>query len=1132
MKKNIFYQLLILLLVFSADLNAQMFTDINPFPAHQNGLIIQARFVDIDADGWLDVVADRMVYMNQKNGTFKPLYIYPIANNLNYFNGTFNSFFFDYDGDNDMDMLICYQSNDNSKNTKILRNDGKIFDDRIEFVEVQTLKGVTGSPRSVCFGDYDNDGDIDIALSGSAGVDPDYKPITLIYKNNNGNFVEQTIDLRDVRAGSLAWIDYDNDADLDLLISGNATELYAISPVTELFNNDDGVFTVTNQAFSGLVESSIAINDYNSDGFFDFFLMGRDIVARPSELYQNINKTFAKQNITFSNFYWGDAVWADFDNDGDADLAASGEPFNENAKIYRNDLTSFSVVDSFENGRIACLSSGDFDNDGDIDLLVSSFKIAAVDKVIFTILSNNSIQKNAKPGAPSALKSNVNNKNVTLSWDASSDDRTNPNGLTYNLRIGRISQANDVCPSMALSSGERLIAELGNVQNNRSWTIENLPDGKYYWSVQSIDNNYEGSAFAPEQTFVIGAPIEDDTLKVIYPNGGENLAIGSNIEIKWNGLAASQDVLLEYSIDNGSNWNVINTAAKNGKESWTVPNSPSNQCLARVSTYYRVDPKIIQRYEKEKNSIVSVRFNNNDDKILVASLDSSFYIWDRITGNKELTLKNPSIPTNPWTGNFFNYADWSFDNKLILTVNQQTPQAIVSIWDVKTGVRKLSRTVDNDQYLVYAAISPDNKYLAIAEATYIRVYEIELGHLVKEINTFNEGVPWYISDLAFSANGEYLCASRTDSTALVCSTSNWEIMYRFQHQKMLQSIDISPDSKKLLTATVIGEITEWDLQTHSILSKDLFAEYTKDAQYNSDASLILINAYKSIYLWDKKSKKKLANLSEDLVVNSIDYSHDDKYIVESDTIVKIWELNPIQPFSDKSDNLWRIIDASSKSALIKIDSISSPDSRRISVPIRLVFSNDLDLNKLTGFDCEIEFNKNVLYPEGATPLGNIVGDNRRIKINLPAKPIKDNILYNLEFSTLLGTDSLTKLNFISANPIGDAVDVTTENGAVLISNICREGGVRLVINKISKFKIFENPDKKEYKVNYQLSSDCNVSLKVFDLLGREILTLVDSNHYSGEYIKSIDLNSLPNGVYNLILEADGDVKSVNLSICN
>ena len=97
--------------------------------------------------------------------------------------------------------------------SKMYRNNG---DNSFTEQTSITLTGVAYS--SVAWGDYDNDGDLDILLTGDNGS----SRISKIYRNNGNNtFTEQTsIALTGVDSSSVAWGDYDNDGDLDILLTG------------------------------------------------------------------------------------------------------------------------------------------------------------------------------------------------------------------------------------------------------------------------------------------------------------------------------------------------------------------------------------------------------------------------------------------------------------------------------------------------------------------------------------------------------------------------------------------------------------------------------------------------------------------------------------------------------------------------------------------------------------------------------------------------------------------------------------------------------------------------------------------------------------------------------------------------
>src|SRR5262245_4055720 len=69
---------------------------------------------------------------------------------------------------------------------------------------------------SVAWGDYDNDGDLDLLVTGQTSTGQ----IARVYRNNAGTFLPVAGALTGVYFSSVAWGDADNDGDLDILLTG------------------------------------------------------------------------------------------------------------------------------------------------------------------------------------------------------------------------------------------------------------------------------------------------------------------------------------------------------------------------------------------------------------------------------------------------------------------------------------------------------------------------------------------------------------------------------------------------------------------------------------------------------------------------------------------------------------------------------------------------------------------------------------------------------------------------------------------------------------------------------------------------------------------------------------------------
>jgi len=132
---------------------------------------------------------------------------------------------FDYDNDGFQDLLVT-GAGYGGPVAAVYHNDQKGG-----FTEIETsLKPVSVS--AVAVGDYDNDGFVDIAVSGGDDFGTGSNPTTKIYHNEgDGKFLDIGADLEGTWFGSLDWGDFDNDGRLDLLVTG-ATLRYGLSQRT------------------------------------------------------------------------------------------------------------------------------------------------------------------------------------------------------------------------------------------------------------------------------------------------------------------------------------------------------------------------------------------------------------------------------------------------------------------------------------------------------------------------------------------------------------------------------------------------------------------------------------------------------------------------------------------------------------------------------------------------------------------------------------------------------------------------------------------------------------------------------------------------------------------------------------
>ena len=245
-----------------------------------------------------------------------------------------------------------------------------------QFTEQTDISIAGVSQGSVAWGDYDNDGYLDFILSGWS----DSGPVTKIYHNNGDNtFTEQTgISIIGVFLGSVAWGDYDNDGYLDILITGTTTGLSS-DAISKIYRNDNGNFTEIAIGLPGVYLSSVAWGDYDNDGYLEILFTGiSESAERISKIYRNNgNGNFVEvPGTSFTGVCYGSAAWGDYDNDGYLDILLTGQTtsINRISKIYRNNGDgSFTEQTNIllKGVSYSSVAWADYNNDGYLDILLT-----------------------------------------------------------------------------------------------------------------------------------------------------------------------------------------------------------------------------------------------------------------------------------------------------------------------------------------------------------------------------------------------------------------------------------------------------------------------------------------------------------------------------------------------------------------------------------------------------------------------------------------------------------------------------------------------------------------------------------------------------------------------------------------
>jgi hypothetical protein len=388
---------------------------------------------DFDNDGWMDIflvngstLEDRKtgtchpgkLYRNNHDGTFRDV---TAKSGLNHCGWGFGVAVGDYDNDGHEDLYITYL-----EGAVLYHNNG---DGTFRDVTAQAGVGNPGNwGTSAAFGDYDNDGLLDLYVTNYVDLDLNHLPQfgdgpfctyrgikvscgprglkgsrdRLYHNNGDGTFTEVTEKL-DIDPGAyyglgVMWLDYDRDGCLDLYVSNDS------SPSLLYHNNCKGGFTEvgaeTGVAYSsdGREQAGMGIDsaDYDNDGWPD--IVKANFSDDINNLYHN-DRTgeftdmagasgFGPVSLPFLAF---GMKFVDLDNDGWQDVFVANGHVNPQVDEHSFGVTYAErplVFRNLANGKFAEIglkmspplsrryaargaASADFTNSGRQDVLLS-----------------------------------------------------------------------------------------------------------------------------------------------------------------------------------------------------------------------------------------------------------------------------------------------------------------------------------------------------------------------------------------------------------------------------------------------------------------------------------------------------------------------------------------------------------------------------------------------------------------------------------------------------------------------------------------------------------------------------------------------------------------------------------------
>lgn len=302
----------------------------------EDGVSMTNTWADVDNDGDEDLLVlnngrnPNKFYRND-NGTLVADNTKSFTQDISYYHG---GAFADYDNDNKVDLFMCNyfptKYNELHKNT----TNGTFTKEVTEVIPLEA-----NSSLGPTWADYDQDGFMDLFVPNGLG-----SKNSLFHNDGNGTFSKPNIIINQEGGKSVGscWGDIDNDGDLDLFVTNSN------STTNFLYKNlGNGTFEkITNTAVNqGGSSHGCSFADIDNDGDLDLFVTNDRI---RKFLYLNDGQGNFTENrdemITYNFGLSFGHSWSDYDHDGDLDLAVATHS-NQKNHVFKNNGNSNSWLE-------------------------------------------------------------------------------------------------------------------------------------------------------------------------------------------------------------------------------------------------------------------------------------------------------------------------------------------------------------------------------------------------------------------------------------------------------------------------------------------------------------------------------------------------------------------------------------------------------------------------------------------------------------------------------------------------------------------------------------------------------------------------------------------------------------------
>jgi hypothetical protein len=217
---------------------------------------------------------------------------------------------------------------------------------------------------------------------------------------------------------------------------------------------------------------------------------------------------------------------------------------------------------------------------------------------------------------------------------------------------------------------------------------------------------------------------------------------------------------------------------------------------------------------------------------------------------------------------------------------------------------------------------------------------------------------------------------------------------------------------------------------------------------------------------------------------------------------------------------------------VRIGKVDARTGELVSVPVYVSNLTNMERTPVKEFLMHCSVNGRILTPSGSTPVGVLKADGSRSFSVVVPLTSKDSVATMMTFQTTWGNDTSSFIK-IDSITVADTLQFRTFNGEVRLVDLCRIGGrarlISLQTNGVG-VTIHPTPASSQATATIDLVERGRTSVRLYDTQGRNLAVIFDDDTPPGRWTVPLDLSSLHNGTYFVVMTTPSETFTQRLEV--